>query len=198
MTNINTAITLVIGVALISILFMVIPMIGENVDDAWTAAPQAKATGTLTFTDVPLDGDTFNISLDRYEFDPTGDGVAAGNFDINTGTVAVTMGNVVTCVNANDTTGVLATNTSTTVVLTADAYGTAGNAITTTEDGTKTSFGAATLTGGLTASDWNATVNTDLQSGDDIWTDLASMISIGVLLIIISGIILKPLLSLKR
>ena len=86
MTSINSAISLVIGVAVITVLFMVIPMIGENVDDAWTPG---------------------------------------------------------------------------------------------------------------TASNWNSTVNTDLVAGDDIWTDMGSMISIGVLVLIVGGIILKPLIGLK-
>lgn len=174
------------------------PMIGESINIAWTPDAQVKATGTLTFTDQPLDGETFNISTDRYEYD-TGDGVAAGNLKITVAaSLASTMGATVTEVTANDTTGVGATNTSTTVVFTADSYGYAGNSITTTETSTKASFGAATLTGGDDGSQYNSTINTDLTTGASFWTTMTSMTKIGAMVIIICAAVLVGIMRYTR
>ena len=197
--NIKSAINITTAVAIITIFILIIPMIGENVDDAWTPAAQVKATGTLTFTDQPIEGDTFNISTDRYEFDMSGDGVAVGNFDINAGgTLPATLGLAKACINANDTADVAALNTSTTITLEADDYGYAGNSIVTTEDGTKTSFGAATLTGGLDGSQWNESINTDMTTGSGFYTSTIAVFSIGVLVLIVSGLILKGLFVIKK
>ena len=86
MASINSAISIVTGIAVLTVLFMVVPMIGENVDDAWTPG---------------------------------------------------------------------------------------------------------------TTSQWNVTVNTDLTTGSAFWTDMGAMVGIGVLVLIVGAIILKPLIGLQ-
>ena len=120
------------------------------------------ATGTLNFTGVVADAQTINISTDRYEFDTDGS-TTGGNIavDLNgTGTPNVTATNAAIQftaeVTANDTVAVGAARSGDVVTLTADATGTAGNSITTTETCTNAAFEAATLTGG-TAVDLTAT-----------------------------------------
>ena len=86
MASINSAVGLVTGIAVLTVLFMVVPMIGENVDDAWTPG---------------------------------------------------------------------------------------------------------------VASEWNGSVNADLTTGSAFWTDMGAMVGIGVLVLIVGAIILKPLIGLQ-
>jgi hypothetical protein len=115
------------------------------------------ATGTLTFSGNTSDGETVNISTDRYEFDTDGS-VASGNLAVD-----VSGGNnnssrscelFAAEATANDTTGVGATCAGSVVTLTADTAGDSGNSITTTETCTNAAFAAATLTGGGSTGDW--------------------------------------------
>ena len=177
---------------IVVVLFAMVPMIGETTDNAWTHTAHAKATGVLTFTDQPVEGDTFNISTDRYEFDMAGDGVAVGNFDINAGgTLPATLGLAKACINANDTAGVAALNTSTTITLEADDYGLAGNTVVTTEDGTKTSFGAATLTGGVDGTQWDPATNSDIPTGYSLWGTVGGITTLVIILSLIAIAITK-------
>jgi len=119
----------------------------------------AAATGTLTSTAQPANDDTVTIGSQTYTYKTTltgaadevllgaaqansmenlrrainGDGVAGTNY--GTGTVA--------------NTDVSATDTGTTVVVTALLGGTGPNSVATTEVGANTSWGGATLSGGL-------------------------------------------------
>jgi len=85
-------IAVAIGLIVLAAIFSLAPVIGDRVDNAATITQDAAATGTLTFSGVVADGQTINISTDRYEYD-TGDGVAAGNIELDlnaTGTPNVT------------------------------------------------------------------------------------------------------------
>ncbi len=115
------------------------------------------ATGTLTFIGNTSDGETINISTDRYEFD-TNSSVASGNIAVD-----VSGGNnnssrscelFAAKVTADDTVGVGASCAGSVVTLTADTIGTAGNSIATTETCANASFGAATLAGGGGGTEW--------------------------------------------
>lgn len=126
------------------------------------AAP-VRATGTITSdATIPTAADTVTIGGQVYTYraavGTTANEVLLGvsyttafvnlNSAINAGTGSGTTYGSNTV--ANDF--VIATNpTVTTVVLTAKVPGTVGNMITTTEAGSHTSFGAATLTGGTSS-----------------------------------------------
>lgn len=122
-------------------------------------ATGVKATGTLTSdATAPSDGDTVTIDGKVYTFKttltPTEGQVLIG------GSAAVALDNLKAAINHTGTpdtdykcaaahTSVTATtNTNTTQVIEALVAGGAGNLLATTENGTHTSFGAATLTGG--------------------------------------------------
>jgi len=233
-------------------------IVGGNI--AVTLQPNASATGTLTFSDIVADAETINISTDRYEFDTDGS-VTSGNIriDLNasgtpnvTATYAAIMftanvttndtvdvgatrsdlvvtltaddagsaGNSIatttTCLNAsfaevtltggsedlsatyaatrftavvatNDTVGVGASRSGDVVTLTADATGAAGNSIATTETCYYAAFGAATLTGGTTASEW---ASDDITTASDLWEDNGSMIAVAMVIVIVGVILL--------
>jgi hypothetical protein len=106
------------------------------------------ATGTLTFSAAPTAADTVTIA--GHVITAEANAATLTGLQYHVGTDATTAGdNFAAVVNANtDTLGVTAVNAAGVVTLTANAAGTGGNAITTTESGTNTAFGAGTLSGG--------------------------------------------------
>lgn len=122
-------------------------------------ASGVKATGALTFSGTGTAADTITIGSRVYTLvaaDPAEDEVLIG------GTAAATAANLLAAINGADGAGTTygegtvphqdvtaRANSSVIVGLVAHDAGVAGNAIATTETGTGTSFGAATLTGGL-------------------------------------------------
>jgi hypothetical protein len=117
------------------------------------------ATGTLTLTGNPADGDTVTIGTTVYTFE-TGALDAAYKVDVGA-TAADTIVNLVHAINGTGTPGThYATGTvlhpdvtaadgaGDTVVVTAKVAGAKGNTIITTEVGGQTSWGSGTLTGG--------------------------------------------------
>jgi len=121
-------------------------------------AGATAATGTLTFSNNTTDGETVNISTDRYEFDTEGN-TTGGNIavDISGGNnnSSMSCSLFAAAVTASDTAGVGASCGGSVVTLTADSQGTSGNSITTTETCTNATFATGTLTGGGSTA-WNA------------------------------------------
>jgi len=121
----------------------------------------AAATGTLTAGGQPANDDTVTIGSQVYTWKTVLTGAADEVFI--GGTVALSLENLRRAINADGVAGtnygtgtvanadVTATDTATTVVATAIIGGTAGNSIATTESGATTSWGGATLSGGLDA-----------------------------------------------
>lgn len=122
-----------------------------------------RATGTLTFSGTGTANDTITIGSAVYKLVAA----PAAAYDVKIGaSAAETATNLIAAINADVSAGagtLFGTGTvehpsvearsggSGIVNLVADAHGIAGNAIATTETGTNTSFGTATLTGGADA-----------------------------------------------
>lgn len=117
------------------------------------------ATGTLTATDQPVDGETVTIGTKVYTFQDTLTNVD-GHVKIGA-SLAASLTNLKNAINGTGGvpgtdyaaatvahTLVTATSTGTTVVVTAKSAGTGGNSIATTATYADASFGGATLTGG--------------------------------------------------
>lgn len=132
-----------------------ISKIGFNVAEA--SATLVAATGTLTVSAAGTDGDSVTIGGQTYVLRA----VPSLPYDVDIGVDANgTAANLRAAINAGAGAGtvygtgtlahpdVVAAGAAASVTLTASVTGTAGNAIATTENGTSTSFGAATLTGG--------------------------------------------------
>ena len=150
MNMVNAGIMLIV---LLVVLYVGINIL-DNVQEATDVSESVAATGTLTFTGNMTDTQTVNISTDRYEFDTDGS-ITGGNIkvDLNcsgtpnlTATYSAMM--FTANVTSNDTVGVGASRSYRVVTLTADATGTAGNSIATTETLYNGSFAETTLTGG--------------------------------------------------
>lgn len=134
-----------------------------------------KASVTLTGTANPADAETVAIGGKTYRFKNT---TAQAN-DVKIGAALTdTLDNLKAAVNASGTgdgtdyhTGTTAnanvdagTKTATTLLFTAEAVGTAGNSVTSTETSSVLSFSAATLYGGLPAT---ATITSRYQGEED-------------------------------
>lgn len=137
--------------------------IGSKTYTFKTTLSGVRATGTLTSdATAPSDGDTVTIGNKTYTFKTAlSAGPTVANEVLIGVSAAVSLDNLKSAINGTAgegstySTGTVAhtqvratTNTDTTQVIEALAIGTAGNSIATTENGTHTSFGAATLTGG--------------------------------------------------
>lgn len=110
------------------------------------------ATGTITLTGQPADGETVTLNGQAIAFEATAPATATQAL-IGT-TFADTAQNLRDVINSNpELYGMTASGTAGVVTLTAIAAGTAGNAITTTEAAANLTVGAATLTGANAAED---------------------------------------------
>jgi hypothetical protein len=128
------------------------------------------ATGTLTFTGQPADGDTVTIGAKVYTFQAVLTNVD-GNVFIGAN-LAATIANLADAINLGAGAGVdyaaattlhtqvAGTAGATTLIATAKEAGTGGNAIATTETSANASWGGATLSGGDAGARWTrATLN---------------------------------------
>jgi hypothetical protein len=188
------AIIAVVGALVILIVyFSIIPLLGDRIDSAADITGNDYATGTLTLSGNVSDTETVTIGSVTFEFDTnlTASEITAGNVEVDIANVlpATATVNLSAAVNNNATTAALVTttSTSTTVGVTADAAGTAGNSVTTTEACANAAFGAATLTGGTTASEW---ASDDITTASDLWEDNGSIIAVAMIIVIVGVILL--------
>jgi len=147
MNMVNAGVMLIV---LLVVLYVGIAIV-DNVQDATDAGDAVAATGTLTLSGLSSDGELINVSSVTFELDTEGN-YTAGNVQVSiTDTARLTTAtNLTAAINVNGTTSALvtATNTSTSIALTADAAGSGGNSIATTTNMSNGAWGAATLTGG--------------------------------------------------
>jgi hypothetical protein len=121
----------------------------------------SQATGTLTSTATPSDGDTVTIGSQTYTYKTTlSTGPTVPDEVLIGASQALAMENLRRAINGDGVEGtdystgtstnadVTASDTATTVVATSIFYGTSENSIATTETGANLSWGNATLTGG--------------------------------------------------
>lgn len=135
--------------------FEMFSVVGLNADGKLVMATEgldaAAATGTLTFSGVGTAADTVTIGGVVYTLVAAAD--AAYEVTIG-GSVTASAAALVAVINgtdANETPAhpdVYASNAAGVVTITARQEGSIGNSVATTESGTGTAFGAATLTGG--------------------------------------------------
>lgn len=144
----------------------------KNLDDAannglhlvTAVTPDVKATGTLTLAANPAPADTITIGGRVYTFRAALTAPAVADEILIGAAAANTVTNIVAAINGTAGAGTIYSvgteanedvtavdGAGDTVDFTAIAAGLAGNAVTTTEAGANTSFGGATLSGGVDA-----------------------------------------------
>lgn len=155
-----------------------------------------KATGTLTSTDQPADTNTVTIGSTVYTFKTALSAGPTVAYEVLIGAnEAATLVNLKKAINAeagigtNYSTGteihptVTATASAAhTVSLEAKTGGTAGNSIATTETHANGSFGAATLTGGVSGGDTIA-----VKIGSETYKTAASVVATGSFALVPTG-----------
>jgi len=171
-----------IGVMMLIMTFIIVPMVGFQLDESISIQDDVDATGVVTFTGVGVADEIINISSETYTMKAAAD----GEFQVTIGANAtVSMTNLVAEITANSTqvsaTSVLGVGTVTSLVT-----GTAGNAYELTTDITDASVDAATLTGGVDASNWHE--DSGVPTGYDLWTNLSGIIAVAALVMIVGGI----------
>ncbi len=142
--------------------------IGDDSEDPQGAAG-VKASGVLTFTDQPEATETVTIQGVVYTFQ-AGTITAAGQVQIG-GTLAASITALVAAIMGTDGVNdvhpyVTAVGNATTVTVTAKVFGTGPNSYTTTDTVADATWGAATLTGGITqVSGYEETDPGDVMNG---------------------------------
>ncbi len=194
-----------IGVLVLVVAFTIIPVVGDQIDQAITIQGDETATGTLTFSGNASCGEFINITTAAgtkitFEMNITS-GSQAGcvakrewaddvvmAYNYNTSTVAAT--NLTAAINANATISAVMTATNPSagvVVLTHTVTGTTGNSVATTETATAASWAVATLTGGVDGSDWNSEHNTNIPTGVDLWESIGGILKVAAIILIVGG-----------
>lgn len=131
--------------------FLVVGLSGGKLVPATEGLDGASATGTLTFSGVGTAADTITIGGVVYTLVAS----AAADYQVTIGAnVTASAAALVAAINGTDANttpahpDVFASNAAGVVTITARQSGTTANAIATTESGTGTAWGAATMSGG--------------------------------------------------
>lgn len=173
-----------IGVMMLVMTFIIIPMVGFQMDESVSIQDDVAATGIVTFTGVGLADETVVISTETY----TMKAAAAGEFQVTIGASATeSMTNLVAEITANST-KLSAESDAGVGTVTSLVTGTDGNAYAFTTDVTGATVDAATLTGGVDASNWHANGDAGVPQGYDLWTDLSGIIAVAALVMIVGGV----------
>jgi hypothetical protein len=133
------------------------PALRENLGRARRVTPvnAVAATGTLTFTDVGIDGETVTIGSHVYEIDTAADpgAITAGRYRVNCSggaSAAQTATALIAAITANTASLFsAATGGAGVVTITAKTKGTAYNGVATTETCTNASWGAVSTASGV-------------------------------------------------
>jgi len=186
-----------IAALVLVVVFSVIPFIGSQVDEIAAIPTDVDATGTITFTGTTAAGETVNISSETYTFTNAVGGAFNVNLGAATGNATYSTSQLVAEITANSTLVTAVDNADNSSTITSVITGTAGNAYATTTNVTGASFAAATLTGGIDASDWDPITNTDISTGYSLWEDVGSMIALAAVIIVV-GVVLSAIMYFRK
>ena len=187
MANIKLTMTglgsMVLGVVLIIVLYGIVPVIGEEIDNAVTLDDDTSASVVVTAGRSNAT-ETFNLSTEVYTITDT----VGGAFNVgNSSTDAGTSANLTAEINANSSL-FTAVNGTGTVTVTTILKGTEQNALTCSTNVTDASC-AATFTGATDGTEWNPDVNSDIPTGPDFWATLSGFITLSALMLFVGGFI---------
>lgn len=186
-----------IAIACITLIvaYSIIPMIGEEVDNAITLPTNTAATGTFTSTtnlskaEMDTNTTTINISTETYTF--TNGTNAAFDIDVSGGNnnSSQIIALFVAEINANSTLVTAVDNGDNTTTVTAVVQTAAGNAYATTDNATGQAWSAATLSGGVTGSNWDSASNTNMPTSFGFWESISPFITLAAIMLLVGGVI---------
>ena len=184
-----------IGILVLVVVFMVIPMVGERIDDVAAVPTDTEGTGTYTQSGISVEDEIITIGSETYTVHNTTAGAfyltQAGN------TTAVYLAELlVSEITANSTLVTATDSGSGAVAITSVLADAAGN-YATTENMTNGAFGAAAMTGGISGSQWDNTENSDIVTGSELFTDTGGMIVLAAIVVIV-GIVIAGVMRFRK
>ncbi len=194
-----------IGVLVLVVAFTIIPVVGDQIDQAVTIQGDETATATLTFSGNASCGEFINITTSAgtkitFELNVTtpGAGICLAKnewaddvvmaFNTNTSTNAAT--NLTTSINANATISSILTATNPSagvVVITYDTASSEGNTVALAETAAAGAWDGTYMTGGIDGSDWNSEHNTDIPTAVDFWSSIGGILKVAAIILIVGG-----------
>lgn len=189
---IDGAIGVAIGLIVLVAIFSLAPVIGSAIDSSITLPGNTQSTGIFTYTGIGVVGETINISTETYTVVNISDTGVAGAFEFGfetaTNNASTMTADLVRSIGSSSAL-VTAVNSGNNITTITSVMSGANVNYGTTEDQTNGAFGAATMSGGTAGSEWDSTVNSDLTTGVDLWTQNASLLALGVMVSILSLVI---------
>ena len=185
-----------IGIMVLVIIFGVIPMVGETMDNIASIPTDTAGTGTYTQSDVSILGEQIIIGSETYTVTNT----TSAAFDLTVGTnlTRVKLLEVLTAeITANSTLVTETWDESTyDVVITSVLADSAGN-YATTENMTNGAFSSTAMTGGVSGSQWDNAENGDIVTGSELWSDTGGMIVLAAIISIV-GVVIVAVMRFRK
>lgn len=184
-----------IGILVLVVIFMVIPMVGERIDDVAAVPTDTQATGTYTQSGVSVYNHTIVIGSETYTVTNT----TTGAFTVPVGLAtnqSTLIANLVSEITANSTLVTAVDNADNTTTITSVLADAAGN-YATTENMTNGAFGASAMTGGISGSNWDNAENDDIVTGSELFTDTGGMIVLAAIVIIV-GVVIAGVMRFRK
>jgi len=184
-----------IGIMILVVVFGVIPMVGERIDDVQDIPTDTEATGTYTQSGVSVHNQIITIGSETYTitntttaaFDvPVGDNMTENKLIEELVVEIAASSALVTAIDNAD-------NSTTITSVLADA---AGN-YATTENMTNGAFAATAMTGGVSGSNWDHAENDDIVRGSDLWSDTGGMIVLAAIISIV-GVVIAGVMRFRK
>ena len=176
-----------IGILILVVLFMVIPMVGERIDDVAAVATDTTGTGTYTQSGISVEDEIITIGSETYTVHNSTSGAfyltQAGN------TTAVYLTELLVAEITSNSTLVTATDSGSGVVAITSVLADAAGNYATTENMTNGAFGAATMTGGVSGTQWDNAENSGIVTGSELFTDTGGMIVLAAIIVIVGVVI---------
>ena len=176
-----------IGILILVVLFMVIPMVGERIDDVAAVATDTAGTGTYTQSGISVEDEIITIGSETYTVHNSTSGAfyltQAGN------TTAVYLAELLVAEITSNSTLVTATDSGSGVVAITSVLADASGNYATTENMTNGAFGAATMTGGVSGTQWDNAENSGIVTGSELFTDTGGMIVLAAIIVIVGVVI---------
>ena len=184
-----------IGIMILTIVFGVIPMVGEKLDGVADIPTDTVATGTYTQSGACVYGEIITIGSEVYTV--TNTTIADRDITVGTNLTATYLVEQLVVTITGDSSLVSAVdNGDNTTTITSDLADAAGN-YATTENMTSGAFAATVMAGGVSGSEWDHAENDDIVRGSDLWSDTGGMIVLAAIISIV-GVVIGGVMAFRR